>query len=277
MGGIQKLKMQLERVTESTLAKYAELAHPEIQIIRLELEETLSLEEYIQSTFKIRSAYELAEHTKLEASQKEAELDSKLMKATKEIEGLKAELVAKETKLQSIFKENEGLSGDIEKNMWGESESPLEMEKKKFEVGLADLKASLLDKENELQCIKEENESMKFEIRKREVESNEAKDEALASAKSAKAAEREALMKLGAEEVEGAVGPVEEAAEAAVAMLSTGNNNGKYVERTGSLDYPTIGGKLGPPFSEDLDDESAKKKNSGVFKKIGVMLKKDQK
>ncbi|KAG5549993.1 hypothetical protein RHGRI_015080 [Rhododendron griersonianum] len=258
-------------------------------------------EEYIQSTLEIRSAYELAEHTKLEASQKEAELDSKLMKATKEIEELKADLVAKETKLQSIFKENEGLSGDIEKNMWGECESLLEMEKKKFEVGLADLKASLLDKENELQSIKEENESMKFEIRKREVESNEAKDEALASAESAKAAEREALMKLGflTEAADKSIRKVarvteqldasqaanaemeaelrrlkvqsdqwRKAAEAAAAMLSTGNNNGKYVERTGSLDYHTIGGKLGSPFSEDLDDESPKKKNDGVFKKI---------
>ncbi|KAF7113503.1 hypothetical protein RHSIM_RhsimUnG0117900 [Rhododendron simsii] len=231
------------------------------------------------------------------------------MKAAKEIEELKADLVAKETKLQSIFKENEGLSGDIEKNMWGESESLLEMEKK-FEVGLADLKASLLDKENELQSIKEENESMKFEIRKREVEINEAKDEALASAESAKAAEREALMKLGflteaadksirkvarmIEQLDASQGANAEmeavlrrlkvqsdqwrkAAEAAAAMLSTGNNNGKYVERTGSLDYHTIGGKLGSPLSKDLDDESLKKKNGGMFKKIGVMLKKDQK
>lgn len=276
----------------------------------LDAAESRYQEEYIQSTLEIRSAYELAEHTKLEASQKEAELDSKLMKATKEIEELKADLVAKETKLQSIFKENEGLSREIEKNMWGESESLLEMEKKKFEVGLADLQASLLDKENELQSIKEENESMKFEIRKREVESNEAKDEALALAESAKAAEREALMKLGflTEEADKSSRKVtrvteqldasqaanaemeaelkrlkvqsdqwRKAAEAAATMLSTGNNNGKYVERTGSLDYHTIGGKLGSPFSEDLDGESPKKKNGGVFKKIGVMLKKGQK
>ncbi|KAI8556399.1 hypothetical protein RHMOL_Rhmol05G0249900 [Rhododendron molle] len=188
MGEIQNLEMQLERVAESEAA---------LDKSALDSAESRYQEEYIQSTLEIRSAYELAKHTKLEASRKEAELDSKLMKATKEIEGLKADLVAKETKLQSIFKENEGPSGDIEKNMWGESESLLEMDKKKFEVGLADLKASLSDKENELQSIKEENESMKFEIRKRDVESNVAKDEALASAESAKAAEREALMKLG--------------------------------------------------------------------------------
>lgn len=66
------------------------------------------------------------------------------------------------------------------------------------------------------------------------------------------------------------------AAEAAAAMLSTGNN-GKYVERTGSLDYNTIGGKLGSPYSEDLDDDSPKKKNSNMLKKIGVLLKKGQK
>ncbi|KAM3288129.1 hypothetical protein P3S67_021559 [Capsicum chacoense] len=54
-------------------------------------------------------------------------------------------------------------------------------------------------------------------------------------------------------------------------MLST-NNNGRCVERIGSLDYHTIGGKLRSPLSEDLDnDYSSKKKNGTMLKKIGTL------
>ncbi|XP_057471432.1 interactor of constitutive active ROPs 2, chloroplastic-like [Actinidia eriantha] len=268
-------------------------------------------EEYIQSTLQIRSAYELAERTKLESSAREAELESKLKEAKAAIEDLKANLMAKETKLQSISKENEGLSQKIEKNQFSEREFELEMELKKFEVDLADLKASFLGKENELQHILEENEMLKAEIEKREMEmeSNKANNEALTLAEATRAGEREALKKLGysteeadessrraahvTEQLDAAQAANSEmeaelkrlkvqsdqwrkAAEAAAAMLSTGNN-GKFLERTGSLDYHTIGGKLGLPFSEDMDDESPKKKNSNVLKKIGVLLKKGQK
>ncbi|PSS35000.1 Interactor of constitutive active ROPs 2 like [Actinidia chinensis var. chinensis] len=266
-------------------------------------------EEYIQSTLQIRSAYELAERTKSESSAREADLESKLKKAKAEIEDLKANLMAKETKLQSISEENEGLSQKIEKNQFSEREFELEMELNKFEVDLADLKASFLGKENELQHVLKENETLKSEIEKRKMESNKANDEAIALAEAARAAEREALMKLGylteeadkrsrratrvTEQLNAAQTANSElelelrrlkvqsdqwrkAAEAAAAMLSTGNN-GKFVERTGSLDYHTIGGKLGSPFSEDMDDESPKKKNSNVLKRIGVLLKKGQK
>nr|GMD40950.1 interactor of constitutive active ROPs 2, chloroplastic-like [Ipomoea batatas] len=51
----------------------------------------------------------------------------------------------------------------------------------------------------------------------------------------------------------------------------------KLKVRTGSMDYHTIGGKLGSPFSEDMEDDYPKKKNNNVLKKIGVLLKKGQK
>ncbi|KAI3505995.1 hypothetical protein L1887_28348 [Cichorium endivia] len=57
------------------------------------------------------------------------------------------------------------------------------------------------------------------------------------------------------------------AVEAAAAMLS-GGNNGKFVERTGSLDSHTIGEKLNSPFSEDMEDESPKKKNDILFCRV---------
>lgn len=154
----------------------------------------------------------------------------------------------------------------------------------------------------------EENEQFKSEISKRESASAKVSDEALALVEEAKNAEREALIKLGdlteeadkssrkiahvTEELNAAQAANSEietelrrlkvqcdqwrkAAEAAVSMLSTGNN-GKYVERTGSLDYHSIGGKLGSPLVDDLDDDSPKKKNS-MLKKIGFLLKKSQK
>lgn len=155
----------------------------------------------------------------------------------------------------------------------------------------------------------EENELLKSEIGKRESESTKMSGEALASVEAAKTAEREALIKLGdlteeadrssrkvarvTEELDAAQTANSEmetelrrlkvqcdqwrkAAEAAASMLTTGNN-GKYVERTGSLDYHTIGGKLGSPLLDDLEDDSPKKKNNNMLKRIGVLLKKGQK
>lgn len=69
------------------------------------------------------------------------------------------------------------------------------------------------------------------------------------------------------------------AAEAAAAALS-GNNNGRLVERSGSLDpdYNSIGGKMmNSPFSDDLEFESPKKKNSGVLRRMSGLWKKSPK
>lgn len=63
------------------------------------------------------------------------------------------------------------------------------------------------------------------------------------------------------------------AAEAAAAMLSPGKD-GKLVDISDPIDsnYP-----LGSFYSEDLDDDSPKKKNINMLKKIGVLWKKSQK
>lgn len=268
-------------------------------------------EEYIQSTLEIRSAYEQAERTRSESCQREAELEAELKKAKDLVEELKVKLMDKETKLLNISEENKGLYVKIEQNQSNERESELEMELKKSETTLADLKASLLDKETELQNITEENEMLKLEIMKKETENNKVNDEAVATIEAAKAAEHESLTKLNylteeadknsrrAERVteqldatQAANSELEaelrklkvqsdqwrKAAEAAAAMISTGNN-GKFVERTGSLDnnYHTIGARMGSPCSEDMDDDSPKKKNGNMLKKIGVLWKKGQK
>ncbi|KAK3038397.1 hypothetical protein RJ639_030563 [Escallonia herrerae] len=293
----------------------AELSHVKIEVGQLrsalELAERRYQEEYIQSTLQIRSAYELAERTKSESCQRETESEAKLRVAKAEVEELKGKLLDKETKLQSISEENEGLNLKLGANQLSGRDYELEMELKKAEADLVVWKASLLSKDSELQSMAEENEMMKLEIKKRENERSKANDETLSLAEAAMASEREALMKLGylteeadkssrkaarvTEQLDAAQAVNSEmeaelrklkvqsdqwrkAAEAAAAMLSNGGN-GKYVERTGSLDnsYHTIGGKLSSPLSEDLDDDSPKKKNGNMLKKIGVMLKKGQK
>ncbi|OIS98052.1 PREDICTED: interactor of constitutive active ROPs 2, chloroplastic-like isoform X1 [Nicotiana attenuata] len=275
----------------------------------LEVSERRYQEEYTQSTLQIRSAYELVERSKSESAQREAEWEAKLKVAKAELEELKEKLMNKEAKLQNISNENKELNMQVEKIQSADRESELVAVLKESESTLGDLRASLLDKETELQNIKEENEMLKSEIKKRETEGRKVNDETLAVAEAAKGVERETLMKLGhltdeadessrkaarvTEQLDAAQNANSEmeaelrrlkvqadqwrkAAEAAAAMLSTGNN-GKYVERTGSLDYHTISGKLDSPLSEDTDDESPKKKNGNMLKKIGVLLKKGQK
>lgn len=266
----------------------------------LEAAERRYQDQYLQSTLQIRDAYELVKDAKSESSQRESELEAKLDQSMAEINELQMKLIEKEKALQSVAPFENHVS---------QQESEFEMDLKNAESALEDLKASLMEKETQIQTINEENEMLKSEILKREVEESKAKDEALASTEAARAAEREALMKLGhlteevdkssrrttrfTEELDKAQAANSEmeaelrklkvqsdqwrkAAEAAAAMLSTGNN-GKIVERTGSLDYHTVGGKVGLPYSEDTDDESPKKKNGNVLKKIGVLLKKGQK
>ncbi|OIT01292.1 PREDICTED: interactor of constitutive active ROPs 2, chloroplastic-like [Nicotiana attenuata] len=269
----------------------------------LEASERKYQEEYIQSTLQIRSAYELVERTKSESIQREAEWEAKLNEAKSEVQDLKEKLMNKEVELLNISDENKGLSHSADK------EFELAAQLKKSESILGDLRGNLLDKENELQSLMEENEVLKSEIGKRESESTKMSDEALALVEAAKTAEREALIKLGdlteeadrssrkvarvTEELDAAqtansdmetelrrlkvqCDQWRKAAEAAATMLTTGNN-GKYVERTGSLDYHTIGGKLGSPLLDDLEDDSPKKKNNNMLKRIGVLLKKGQK
>nr|GMC89164.1 interactor of constitutive active ROPs 2, chloroplastic-like [Ipomoea batatas]GMC95545.1 interactor of constitutive active ROPs 2, chloroplastic-like [Ipomoea batatas]GMD69914.1 interactor of constitutive active ROPs 2, chloroplastic-like [Ipomoea batatas] len=276
----------------------------------LEEAERRNQEEYIQSTLQIRSAYELMERTKSESFQKETELEAKLKMARADVEALQEKLMEKESKLQIIStNENKQVNLQIDSQLANKRESELEAELKKSESLLADLEASLSAKETELQSITRENETLKSEIKKRDEEGSKANEESAALVETAKAAEREALMKLGylteeadkssrkaarvTEQLDAAQATNSEletelrklkvqsdqwrkAAEAAAAMLTTGNN-GKFVGRTGSMDYHTIGGKLGSPFSEDMEDDSPKKKNGSVLKKIGVLLKKGQK
>ncbi|KAK2647717.1 hypothetical protein Ddye_015206 [Dipteronia dyeriana] len=285
----------------------------EVNQLRSEFDasETRYQEEYIRSTLQIRSAYEQVELTKLESSQRGTELETELRNAKAHIEELRANMMDKETELQNISEENERLNSKIDREQPSEKDSELAVEVRKLEADLAELKACLSDKGRHLQTVTEENETLKIEMEKKEIERNEVNDEAIALAEAARAAEREALVKVDylteeadkssrraarvTEQLDAAQATNTEmetelrrlkvqsdqwrkAAEAATAMLSTGNN-GKFVERTGSLDcnYNIMTGNLGSPFSEDMDEDSPKKKNANMLKKIGVLWKKGQK
>ncbi|KAL3636206.1 hypothetical protein CASFOL_020753 [Castilleja foliolosa] len=222
----------------------------EVCRLRAELEaaEKRYRDEYIQSTLEIRSAYELVETAKSEFSQREAELEAELeeLRASgKENELERIELKKLETQLRSVIEENETLKSEIEKN---KIERSKENDEVLMKIGsLADEAAKSSKKAErvaeELDATQVSNSEMEAELRRLKVQSDQWR----------------------------------KAAEAAAAMLSS-VNNGKYVERSGSMEHHTIGRKLDSEHSDDTDDdESPKKWNGNVLKKIGVLLKKGQK
>jgi chromosome segregation ATPase len=262
-------------------------------------------EEYIQSTLQIRSAYEQLERTKSESDQREAELYKELQKTKADIEELKASLMEKESQLRSMSSESEGHNEDKS----AERESKLAAELKQLDTDIAEWKEKLLDREILLQNVTEENSILKMEIK--ELEKNKITDEAVASVETARAAEKEALAKLSyateeadrsnrrvarvTEQLDAAQAANSEleaelrrlkvqsdqwrkAAEAAASILSTTGNNGKCVGKNGSLDssFNSISSKtMNSPYLEDTDDESPKKKNRNMLKKIGVLWRKN--
>ncbi|PIN18477.1 hypothetical protein CDL12_08849 [Handroanthus impetiginosus] len=280
----------------------------EVRQLRAALEEAERRyrDEYIQSTLQIRNAYDMVENAKLESSQREADLEKKLKNSIAEVEKLQATLVEKENELQNVLFDDKGLKSKSKENQPDEKATKLEVELKESGFALEELKASLLDKETELQSIIEENDTLKSEILKWETEQSKVKNKDIDAIR---AAENEALIKFSSltEEADKSYKKAAEvteqldaaqasnsdleaelrrlkiqcdqwrkAAEAAAAMLSTGNNE-KPVEKMGSFDYHTLGSKLSYPHFEDTEDESPKKKNGSMLKKIGVLLKKGQK
>ncbi|CAN1249467.1 Interactor of constitutive active ROPs 3 [Linum perenne] len=199
------------------------------------------------------------------SSAREAELEAELKRAKAGIEELKAELMDKETELQGISEENEGLNIKLSKtNASSHNESSL----RSLEETVGELKEKLMDKETEVQKIVEENRRLKIangeESRKKEGRVREQLDAAEAVNSEMEAEMRR--LKVQSDQWR-------KAAEAAAAMLSGAgggnNNNGKrFVERTGSLDSN---------YGEEIDeDDMLKKKNGNVLKKIGVLWKKQK-
>ncbi|KAI4385515.1 hypothetical protein MLD38_003531 [Melastoma candidum] len=252
---------------------------------------------------QLKDANEMIEKMKNESSRREAELVTEIDKAKATIEDLKAHLMDKETELQGIREENDGLNVKLQENVTTlEEEAAAKKDIEKLREELSELKANMMDKETELQHISEENETMKLEIKKRE--------EIVAELESARNAEKDTHTKLNLvlEEVEksnrraarvteqlqasqASAAEMEselrrlkvqsdqwrKAAEAAAAIIPVGGN-GKYMDRTTSMDGGYMTGKMGSPYADDMDDDDLiKKKNGNVLKKIGVLWRKPQK
>ncbi|RZS15738.1 hypothetical protein BHM03_00047613 [Ensete ventricosum] len=265
----------------------------------------------IQRTMQIRSAYELMDRVKSECGLKEAELELLLSHAKAEITELRVNLLEKEAELQHVADEKElrTNNGEVQK---AQMQSEFELKLIKSTNEITELKANLMDRETELQNILEENEILKSEMGKREVDNRKSNEATIAELELAKAAEQDALIRLGyvteeadnnsrkaarvAEQLDAAQAVNTEmeselkrlriqcdqwrkAAEAAASMLSSSHEDGR-MGRTGSLDsdYSSIAGKLmSSPFSDDLDEESPKKKNTNMLRKIGGLWKKNPK
>ncbi|XP_057781740.1 interactor of constitutive active ROPs 3 isoform X2 [Salvia miltiorrhiza] len=286
-----------------------DVGETEVSSLKLEVEQLRSAlevgeirynEERSHSAEQIRDAMETVEKFKSASSQREAELEVEIRRSKYEIEELKANLMDKETELQGICEENEGLTTKLESSVLGQRENELEKRLHDSKAEVEALKASLQQKEAEWQNTSKENEALKEMMSAGEVE------------ESARAAEREVAVKVSymAEEVEKSnrkaarVGEQLEAvqaanaemegelrrlkvqsdqwrkaAEAAAAMLSAGNN-GQMMERTGSMDShynsPRTG-KISSPYGDELDEELMKKKNANMLRRFGVLWKKPQK
>lgn len=309
-------KAEIETMEKKTAQESVET---EVNSLKLEVEQLRSTleaaeirynEEQSRNSEQIRNAVEMVEKIKSASSQREAELEKEIRRSKYEIEELKANLMDKETELQGICEENESLIIKLESSVSGQRETELEKKLHESRAEIDNLKAGLVNKETEWQNTSKENEKLKQEMKETTINGN-ASDEEVTDIEAARAAEREALMKVSymteeidksnrkaarvGEQLEAAQASNAEmeaelrrlkvqsdqwrkAAEAAAAMLSAGNN-GQMMERTGSMDshYSPRTGKISSPYADDLDEELMKKKNANMLKRFGVLWKKPQK
>lgn len=305
-------KLKLENPTDKRKVDESEPVNVQFEMGRLrstiETAEIRYRGQEIQSAVETRTAHELLK-IKSTAVLREAALEAELQKAKADIEELKVTLLDKETELQCIMEENEGLTSKHVKCCLLQRECELETKLKESEENVVSLKADLMDKETELQNILEENETLTLEVEKGRMQRAKASDEL----EKVRASESEALMKLGLvmEDVEKSTAKVarvaeqleasqvansemevelrklmvqsnqwRKAAETAAAMLSA-STKGEFMDTARSLDSskndgPTTG-KITSPCCEDMGDDSPRKRNGNVLKKITVLWKKQQK
>ncbi|KAJ3688156.1 hypothetical protein LUZ61_017320 [Rhynchospora tenuis] len=301
-------KTAIEKLQESICLKEAELEASRARVSLLEetvskLQQVDGNNEAVESSVfhvemeRLRSDLETAWNVKTELEKKVHQLET-------EQESKDAEL----NNLKKLLEEKPETESDVPVPIQADLETKL----MKSITDIAELKASLMDKENELQNLLEENEMLKTETSKKESESLKKYEAVVADLELAKAAEQDTRMRLGyvteeadkssrraarvTEQLDAAQAVNSEmeaelrrlrvqsdqwrkAAEAAAAAL-TGTNNGRLIERSGSLDpdYNSIGGKmLNSPFSDDLEFESPKKKNGGVLRRMSGLWKKSPK
>lgn len=206
--------------------------------------------------------------------------------------------------------ENEGLTLKLEKMLSGVRENELGLDLAKSKPDVESLKGRIVEKEREWLSASDENETLRMEIKN--ISHCKAGAEVVSDLESAGAAEKEALRKIVcmteevgksnrraarmAEQLEAAQAAYAEmetelrrptvqseqwrkAAEAATAMLSAGNNNGHFMEITGSMDSncSPLMGNINSLYADDIDKDMLKKKNVNWLRRFGVLWTKQEK
>jgi hypothetical protein len=275
----------------------------------LEVAEVRYQEEQTQMCIETRTAYEMLENVKADCTRKVQELEFELKNKHEELVAAQAASAAGNAQQGLVPMSESGVQPELEAKLT------------KSMADITELKASLMDKETALQSLADENEMLRLEAGKAEAELRGKYEAAVAELELAKAAEQDVRMRLGlvteeadkssrrtaraseqldAAQAAGAEMEAElrrlrvqsdqwrKAAEAAAAVLGgggDGNDNGRGLERTGSLE-PTeynnsIGGKLmSSPFSDEVDQESPVRRRSGgggMLRRMSGLWKKSPK
>jgi hypothetical protein len=275
----------------------------------LEVAEVRCQEEQTRMCIETRTAYEMLENVKADCTRKVQELEFELKNKHEELVAAQAASAAGNAQQGLVPMSESGVQPELEAKLT------------KSMADITELKASLMDKETALQSLADENEMLRLEAGKAEAELRGKYEAAVAELELAKAAEQDVRMRLGlvteeadkssrrtaraseqldAAQAAGAEMEAElrrlrvqsdqwrKAAEAAAAVLGgggDGNDNGRGLERTGSLE-PTeynnsIGGKLmSSPFSDEVDQESPVRRRSGgggVLRRMSGLWKKSPK
>ncbi|WVZ96019.1 hypothetical protein U9M48_041708, partial [Paspalum notatum var. saurae] len=308
----EALKKELMSTSNADASAGCEISDPEIEQLRtaLEMAEIRLQEEQTRMTIETNSAYEMLESVKAECARKVCELELELKNKNDALMEATAAACAAGTAQQDPH------NADV-------MQPELEAKLMRSITDIAELKASLMDKENALQSLAEESETLKMQAGRTEVALQQKYEAAVAELELAKATEQDVRMRLGLvteeadkssrraaraseqlDAAQAASGEMEaelrrlrvqsdqwrKAAEAAAAALSGGggggdnNGIGRRVERTGSLEPEynnSIGGKLmSSPFSDEVDEESPKRRNSsggGVLRRMSGLWKKSPK
>jgi chromosome segregation ATPase len=272
----------------------------------LEVAEVRCQEEQTRMCIETRTAYEMLENVKADCTRKVQELELELKNKDEELVAAQAAGAAGNAQQELVPMSESGVQPELEAKLT------------KSMANIAELQASLMDKETALQSLAEENKTLRLEAGKAESELRGKYEAVVAELELAKVAEQDVRMRLGlvteeadkssrrtaraSEQLDTAQAAGAEmeaelrrlrvqsdqwrkAAEAAAAVLGgggDGNDNGRGVERTGSLE-PTeynnsIGGKLmSSPFSDEVDQESPVRRRSGMLQRMSGLWKKSPK
>lgn len=307
----EALKKVLITTSDANVNGGCESSDPEIEQLRtaLEVAEIRYQEQQTRMTIETKGLYEILESVKAEGAHKLSELRLELKNKNNALMEAMAGACAAGKAQQDPHRSEVMQQPELEAKLM------------KSITDVAELKACLMDKENALQSLAEENETLKTQAGRTEAELQHKYEAAVAELELAKAAEKDVRMRLGLvteeadkssrraaraseqlDAAQAASGEMEaelrrlrvqsdqwrKAAEAAAAVLGGGGekngNGGRTVERTGSLEPEynnSIGGKLmSSPFSDEVDEESPKRRNSsggGVLRRMSGLWKKSPK